>query len=183
MTNRNNDKYLLLAVLYFSFASCISQTTLPSKEEIEVEKNNREEDSLRKINFARIDLEENVLRQFLSHIRRTLKSNEECGSTFDFAGDLTNDGKDDEIIFYEIVSKNTSEILKWKMCLFVNENGIMQQYPDFEPSYPFSIGGIENNKIQIAKLKFIENDEPRLRTIETRVSLQLNEKKEFIEIK
>ncbi|TRX35335.1 hypothetical protein FNW52_11485 [Flavobacterium sp. ZT3R18] len=159
----------------------MSQTALPSKEE--VEKNNHKEDSIRKINFAWIDLKENVLRQFLSYINITLKPNEECGSTFDFEGDLTNDGKDDEIIYYEIVSKRTSEILKWKMCLFVNEKGIMKQYPDFEPNYPFSVGGIENNSVLIAKLKFIENDEPRLRTVETRTGLKLNEKKEFIEVK
>jgi hypothetical protein len=98
-----NNLPLYLLILFTTLA-CKKDVHCQTLKETDSEKKMRQEQEL---NFKQQDLQENVLKQFLWYTSNVIKSNQEIGATFDFEGDLTRDGKLDEIIYYEVLNKET----------------------------------------------------------------------------
>ncbi len=119
--------------------------------------------------------------QFNIYISKKMKKEEQFIDTQEtYLGDLTGDGLEDVIIFYTTAANGSNTVTDYKTSLFVNENGKMKQYPGFEGG-TFTVKGISNNKINIIRYNYADDDELGKPSIEISRTLSLTDDKKFVE--
>ncbi len=131
------------------------------------------------------ELQAEVEKIFDASIGKKLKNvAQELDTRETHIADLTGDGLNDAVIWYVAFPEGSpfSPVTN-RLALFINENNVLKQYADFEPAYMFTVKSLNNNIINITKYDFAEGDDPRNPSIEIPVTLKLNGKNEFVEIK